>query len=239
MFLLIDGDQYLQRCCAATERETKWDEDNWVLASNEEEAWETLTASLGGIFDHFGTKEHVIALGRSPYFRHELFSGYKAGRGRKPLAFYAVRERLKAEYKTREVPGLEADDVMGILATKPGADAIIVARDKDMKTIPGKHWDGMTFERITEAGADYWHMFQTLVGDPTDGFKGCPGVGPKKAEGILAGSDNTTVLWLRVVDAFEKANLTSDDALLQARLARILRWSDWDSERKEPILWTP
>jgi DNA polymerase-1 len=45
--------------------------------------------------------------------------------------------------------------------------------------------------------------------------------------------------WETVVSVFEKAGLTEQDALTQARLARILRWSDWDNTKKEPILWSP
>jgi hypothetical protein len=69
-------------------------------------------------------------------------------------------------------------------------------------------------------------MYQTLVGDTADGYRGCPKVGPVKAEKIL----DTTVwsdggkcadvypMWPRVVAAYEKASLTEDDALVQARL---------------------
>jgi DNA polymerase-1 len=42
-----------------------------------------------------------------------------------------------------------------------------------------------------------------------------------------------------VVSLYAKAGLTEADALRQARLARILRWTDWDNKKKEPILWTP
>jgi DNA polymerase-1 len=60
-------------------------------------------------------------------------------------------------------------------------------------------------------------------------------MGPKKAEKLLAEAPS----WAPVVKAFTDAKLTADDALKQARLARILRWDDWDKEKKEPILWTP
>jgi hypothetical protein len=46
-------------------------------------------------------------------------------------------------------------------------------------------------------------------------------------------------LWPRVLEAYTKAGLTEADALTQARLARILRWSDWDAKERKPILWTP
>lgn len=243
--LLIDGDQYLYRCCAATERDVKFDDENHVLMSNEEEAWDTLQASISDILNRFGTKnaDAVVVCGTGPYFRHTLYPAYKPGRARKPLCYTDVKDRLKAEYKVVEYEGLEADDVMGILATKPGNDAIIVARDKDMKGVgPAKIWDGKDFHNIREAEADYYHLYQTLTGDSTDGYKGCPGIGPVKAQQILSQdllTTDTRDLWRLVVKAYEKAGLTEDDALLQARLARILRWEDWDSKKKEPILWTP
>lgn len=245
--LLIDGDQYLFRGCAATERDVKWDEENHVLASNEVEAWDTVSGAFNNIIEHFGNKDLVITLSdySVPCFRYSVDPTYKNNRAasRKPLCYWDVREKLQAEFKCLSYPGLEADDVMGILATKPGKDdKIIVSRDKDMNTIPGKLWNGTTFKVISEEEADYYHLYQTLIGDTADGYKGCPGIGPKKAEGVLALPDNLNPLprrWSMVVGAFMKAGLTEADALRQARLARILRWSDWDSKKKEPILWTP
>jgi DNA polymerase-1 len=126
---------------------------------------------------------------------------------------------------------------MGILATNPHSKTqkIIVSQDKDMKTIPTQVWDGKDLVTITEGEANYRHLYQTLIGDAADGYKGCPGVGPVKATKLLD-ADPT---WATVVAAYTKAGLTEADALTQARLARILRWSDWDAEKKEPILWTP
>lgn len=252
--LLVDGDQYIHKTCAAGEHDTRWDEDNHVLWANEEEVWDTLQASIGDLQERFGaSSDIVVCLGQAPYFRHDLFPAYKPGRGRKPLAFADIRRRVQETYKCVEFAGLEADDVMGILATRPGNDAIIVARDKDMNGVgPAKVWDGSKFMNISEAEADYFHLYQTLTGDTTDGYKGCPGVGPVKATSLLTSPrapgdtkekgehwEEEGLLWPRVVHAFKKAGLTEDDALLQARLARILRWSDWDSKNKVPILWTP
>lgn len=242
--LLIDGDQYLWRACAATERDVKWDDENHVLASNEVEAWDTVAGSLKLISDHFNNKDLVVTLSdySKPCFRYSIDPTYKGNRKetRKPLCFWDVRRRLEDEFDCVMFPGLEADDVMGILATKPGPDdKIIVSRDKDMKTIPGKLWNGLDFSVITPFQADLYHLYQTLIGDVADGYKGCPGIGPKKAEKIMEGWHPGPVLWALIVEAYVAAGLTADDALRQARLARILRWSDWDSKKKEPILWTP
>jgi DNA polymerase-1 len=117
---------------------------------------------------------------------------------------------------------------------------------------------------ISETEADYWHMYQTLVGDTSDGYPGCPGVGKVGAAEFLEKpyvwlsyehvfksgprkgmtetrwkQQPTTNVWEGVVSQYAKAGLTEDDAVRQARLARILRWSDWDQEKKVPILWTP
>jgi hypothetical protein len=72
---------------------------------------------------------------------------------------------------------------------------------------------------ITEAQADRFHMIQTLTGDVTDGYPGCPGIGPVKAEQILnvretvpAGADPSRIRCRRYVaccvEAFKKAKLT-------------------------------
>jgi DNA polymerase-1 len=126
---------------------------------------------------------------------------------------------------------------------------IIISQDKDMQTIPAQVWRKGDLVHVSEDEADTYHMFQTLTGDITDGYKGCPGVGKVKAEKLLTVTDKhgpidpetTHVQWMweQVVGAYVKAGLTEEDALRQARLARILRWSDWDNEKKQPILWSP
>src|SRR5262249_46300215 len=157
---------------------------------------------------------------------------------RKPLCYASIKQRAEEHYKTESFPSLEADDVMGILATKPGANCIIVSQDKDMKTIPAPLWDGKEMKHVSIAEADYWHLFQTLVGDNADGYKGCPGIGPVKAAKLLTVTDDNRNLsrWDIVHLAFANAGLDHAAALQQARLARILRWDDWDRQKKEPIL---
>jgi DNA polymerase-1 len=97
---------------------------------------------------------------------------------------------------------------------------------------------------VTAAEGDYWHFMQALAGDVTDGYTGIPGVGPKKAEKILApfkteSTFDTRAAWPAIVEAYVKAGLTADDALATARIARICRASDWHFTKKEVKLWTP
>jgi 5'-3' exonuclease len=252
--LLLDGDQYLHRGCAAVEKEVQWDEENYTISANSVEAWEVVIGSIDKVHNHFGKEcDLVVCLseGAPGGFRRKLVDpSYKMQRKdtRKPLCFYEMKEKLKLERKCVFFDDLEADDVMGILSTKPGPDhKIIISRDKDMKTIPGTLWDGGSgFHVINEGTADYWHLYQTLVGDASDGYKGCPGIGPVKAQKILKqanelaeDTEHPQGAWPAVVWTYIKAGLTEADALTQARLARILRWDDWDSQKKEVRLWTP
>lgn len=239
--LLIDGDQFVFTAAVAIEREIRWDEDNHVLYSSPEMAFTNLEGMLKRIFERFDTDDHVLTFSGPNNFRYEVDPAYKANRkgARKPMCYAAVRELCDEHYNTLVMDGLEADDVMGILATKPGAaQRIIVSQDKDMKTIPATIWTGQDLLVVSEAEADYNHLYQTLIGDSTDSVKGCPGVGPVKASQILAATIDITE-WAAVVKAYAKVGLTEEDAIQQARLVRILRWSDWDYDNKKPILWTP
>jgi DNA polymerase-1 len=267
--LLIDGDQFIFRATAAVEKETRWDDQNHVLYSNENEAWDTLTGMLERIFERFDSREHVLTFSAPPNFRFGVDPTYKSNRAdtRKPLCYATLREMVEDKYKCLAMAGLEADDVMGILATKPGkTKRIIVSADKDMKSIPTTIWDGKDVVHVTPEEADRFHLYQTLIGDTSDGYKGCPGIGAVSATKFLdepftlesyqhelksgprKGQSETRwrevplagqAAWRGVVSHYEKAGLTEADALTQARLARILRWSDWDSNKKAPILWQP
>ena len=113
---------------------------------------------------------------------------------------------------------------------------IIVSPDKDMKQIPGKLYDFNETVDITPEDGARWHLIQTLAGDNTDGYAGVPGIGIKKAVKIFEEKGYT---WKAVVETFEEKGMTEEDALCNARLARILQTTDYDHDRKEPILWTP
>jgi DNA polymerase-1 len=146
---------------------------------------------------------------------------------------------------------------MGVLATKPGNDTVIYSLDKDLMQIPGKHLVDGKIVVVTEEEGDYLHMMQTLTGDPTDGYKGCPGMGKVSAARLLDSvgtkgceespdcwcmgncKNKDRTQWEAIVKAFERAGQTEADALKQARLARILRWSDWDQQKQQVVLWTP
>ena len=240
--LLIDGDLILYKATSAVEVDWRIDEDNHILWSNAAEAFDLFVQQIDILKRDLSTDDVVIAFTKGQSFRSTLYPPYKAPRqgNRKPLAFADVRERVERTYRTLIHPGLEADDVLGIWATRGTfINPIIVSEDKDLKTIPGRLYRQNELVEITESEADWSFMFQTLTGDVTDGYPGCPKIGPKTAEKVLGETKDVGELWLKVVATYEHNGLTEDDALTQARMARILRACDWDDKLKEPKLWHP
>ena len=238
--LLIDADVIAYEACSAVQQEIEFEPGYYTWQSRFEDVEDAFDTQLARIKDTLDGDELKLCLTDSDgNFRRGVLPTYKSKRGKKPLVLKAFKQHLIDNRGAYFRPGLEGDDCMGILATMPhkGEERIIVSIDKDMKQIPGKwvRWPDQDIVTVTEEEADYFHMMQTLTGDVTDGYSGCPGIGPVKAAGILQGE----VSWHVVVKTYEAKGLTEDDALVQARVARILRASDYDFKRKEPILWTP
>lgn len=256
--LLIDADVFAFRVAAACERATDWGGGYYTWACDFNEVKDGFDKALEKIKEDLNAPEAVLCLTDSDgNFRKGVYPSYKDHRAKtkKPLVLRDFKQFLIDERGAYFKPGLEGDDCMGILATRKnpiGDERIIVSIDKDMKTIPGLYYnDGKPEEglqTISEDEADYWHIYQTIVGDQTDGYPGCPGVGAKKATAILDASEAGAIdpetshlewLWSQTVKTYEKAKLTEDDAIVQARCARILRASDYDFKAREPILWNP
>lgn len=241
--LLIDGDILVVSTGAALEEEVDWGDDVWTLTCDVGKVKATILDTIKRIERDLDADASVICLSKGDTFRHEIYPAYKAGRSRKPVGTNEVKRWLIEEHGAKLKPGIEADDVMGILATNPRiikGEKIIVSADKDMLTIPGKLYRNGEIVTVTPEEATRHWLTQTLTGDTTDGYPGCPGIGGIKAISILAKAEADGVsLWDAVVATYQSKGLTAEDALLQARLARILHNDDYDHQKKEPILWTP
>lgn len=237
--LLIDADLYLYRACAAAEESIDWGDDIWSLATNLKDAKKIFQESIDAMCEYLQTGHFICCLSDKDNFRKDVDPSYKGGRKktRKPVGYSEMVKWVKETYVWHSEPLLEADDVMGILSTCHPNHTIICSDDKDMKSVPGRLYKPMTGELlvITEAEADLAFYSQVLTGDPTDGYSGCPKVGKVSAERILG----NTPSWNLVVNTYAKQQLNELYALNQARLARILRCSDWDIEKSIIKLWEP
>ena len=258
--LLIDADFVLFQACSAVERESAFTNEAGapvhILHSAFDEALETFERKVARFVEVLKADEAILVFSGPNNFRKEVWDGYKAHRKstRKPLCYWSVIAHLTQgeQYRVVSEDCLEGDDYIGILATRPSsADRVIVSDDKDMMTLPNTRiWrmDGMVTTTVDTA-EDFW-LYQTLMGDSTDGYKGCPGIGPVAARKVLDAPGDP---WVNVLQAYRQAyakdkdplrakwlGMEPDDlALLNARLARILRHTDWDGGTRQPILWSP
>lgn len=244
--LLIDGDLVVYRACAGSQLTIAWDADAGITSTsgNPMVAYRIALANAGKAAQVTGCRDLVWCFSDSTNFRKSICDQYKANRKNteRPAALDAttalLRERFEGRTYTR--PGLEADDILGIIATSGKiikGRRVIYSMDKDLASVPGELWDGKTLRAITEAEADRFFFRQVLTGDSTDGYPGCPGIGPVRADKILDGVQDGQY-WPVVLAAYQKAGLDEAAAIKQARLARILRNTDYCFKKKEPILWT-
>jgi hypothetical protein len=238
MSLLIDADYIVYKCCAATETEIDWGEDVILVTSKFSEAYQYVEQELANIANDLGHfDDSILFFSDSINFRKLVDPNYKGHRNRKkPCGYKRVINKLKEEYQVIVMPQLEADDALGIYATKePGH--IICSPDKDMRQIPGDLYDftdGVV--TTTKEEGDRWHLIQTMAGDQTDGYAGVPTIGIKRADALLTDRGAT---WQTVLETFLEKGLTEEDALRNARLAKILQCEDYDFTNQEPRLWSP
>jgi DNA polymerase-1 len=234
--LLIDTDILLYKVSIAVEEAIDWGEDLWTLHGDLRQAKQLAAAEIEELKTDLKADRVILTLtDPKKNWRHTVMPTYKSNRRgrRKPVVFVPLREYLEESYETATYPTLEADDVMGIMAND---STIIVSDDKDLKSIPGKLFQPSSkdFLEITPDEADRFHLTQTLTGDTVDGYGGCPGIGPVKADRIL--QDGT---WDEVLTAYTKAGLGKREALKQARVARILRSGEYNIKTGKVKLWNP
>jgi DNA polymerase-1 len=272
MKALIDGDMVAHMACAANQitgdfgdglgDTVMYDEDEAVAgACRLAETW----AKVSGCDQDF-----IVCLSEGENFRKKVHPGYKANREgvEKPKALIAARDALRERYRSWAIPGLEADDVMGIAASRNN-NFVVVSRDKDMLTIPGYIFNPDHHKRpvrIRTGQADKLWLRQAMMGDPVDGYSGIPGVGEKKAQELLdhphliikeplqyfqkgkrAGQPKPqkwkkgppSGLWESMVSYAAKAGMTEEELIIQARLSRILRTGDFDNDTRTVMLWHP
>ena len=238
MSLLIDADYIVYKCCAACETEIDYGDDVIVVTSKFSEALAAVERDLYNIANDLGCfDDSILFFSDSSNFRKSLDPNYKGHRNRKkPCGYKRVIKALQKTFPVIIIPTLEADDALGIYATKEEGH-IICSPDKDMRQIPGQLYDfndGVI--EITKEEGDRWHLIQTMAGDQTDGYSGVPGIGIKRADALLEQHGSN---WQTVVDAFAEKDLDEDVALLNARLAKILQAENYDFLNEQIKHWVP
>lgn len=268
--LLIDADILAYHAAASNEERTEWGEDVVTVNTDFDGAKDAVRHMVSEYIETLDATDVVMCLSDDlKNFRKTVDSTYKMNRSKhvRPELLYDVKDWMEEEYTVERREWLEADDVMGIMATEPHeGQRIIVSEDKDMLTIPAPlyrpHKPMLGVHTPTVEEADRFRLWQALTGDPVDGYKGCPGIGPVAADRALdkcearvpyehvlkRGKDAGKVTiryrweqfdspWEAVLACFEAAGLTEQHATTQVNLARILRHGDYDQGTVIP--WVP
>ena len=176
-------------------------------------------------------------------YRLLVWPDYKTHRksSKKPPHLSDIVAHIREEYPVKDIPYLEGDDVLGIIHTRNVDSSVIISTDKDMATVPGWHYNpnkdyGNGPRYVDQGYATRWLLTQTLAGDPTDGYKGARGIGPKKTDLILQDHFRLTkdasgafkiegepeAAWEAVVQAFESKGQDRAEAVQNLAMARIL-----------------
>jgi len=171
---------------------------------------------------------------KEPTFRHMAFEEYQSHRPETDKDLVGQFAKAKKVAKAMNIPvyskaGFEADDVIGTIARKIKIDeVIIVTGDKDILQLVSDKEKIRVYlpvkglsktELVDEKGvieklgvrADQIIDYKSLVGDPSDNYKGVPGIGPKTAEKLLSKFKTKKTIYSNLDKVEERiANLLRD-----------------------------
>ena len=161
---------------------------------------------MESIMSNLEVNEYKLYLSGSENFRKDVatIKGYKAHRPAKPVYYEEVRDYLFKFWQAELVDGMEADDKLGIeqclfQVTEDGYfewnKTVICSIDKDLKMIPGWHYNFVTNEKVFVDETEAWRNFyrQCITGDATDNIPGLFHItGRKATKAVLSKLDNIT-----------------------------------------------
>ena len=171
---------------------------------------------------------------KGPTFRDALYADYKATRSPMPddlrSQIAPIHEVVRLlGWPVLDVPGVEADDVIGtlaVLAAEQGVEVVVSSGDKDLSQLVNEHItiiDTMNGKKRDVAGVtaefgvppSMMVDFQTLVGDTVDNVPGVEKVGPK-----------TAAKWLQAYGSLDALVAHADDikGVVGENLRRALDW---------------
>lgn len=155
-----------------------------------------------------GCTDLMLFLSDSTNFRYEIATTkpYKSSRqgNRKPEHLDACKQYLQEIHGAQIADDAEADDYLGIEQMNSLAETIICTIDKDLKMIPGRHynWQSREFTEVNELEALRHFYKQVAMGDSIDDIEGIPGCGPKCAEALVKDAKTEKEMYLAVLDAY-------------------------------------
>jgi 5'-3' exonuclease len=201
------------------------------------------TTLESGIFKIPDTESYTIFLSGKRNFREDLYADYKANRLSmpKPKHYRDVKNYLIRQYgAVVSAEGLEADDEISIKANEMAKEKkpyIVVSTDKDLKQVPGEHYnqDKKEFFVVGQRDAISFFYQQLLSGDDTDNIDGIAGIGRVTAAKLIDPCKTPKEMAEVVYAEYQKATkdeMPNDIIDMNAKLVWILR-----SRKSEHPFW--
>ena len=199
-----------------------------------------------------GVSDVVIALSceRKDNFRNKEWPNYKSNRKDSyiPEYIHDVYDFIVENYKCKLLPTLEADDILGIYASKH--THVAVTLDKDLLGVPGWHFNpnkDKDVRYISNEESDRFFCKQWMMGDSVDNIPGLWRLGPKKADKMLEEWDKkdweTNILSLYADLKYrirDNCGLSDTDmAIAMARCVKILTKKEYNLRTKKIKPWNP
>lgn len=185
-----------------------------------ENALHGMKESLQSVIGAVGATSYKVYLTGEGNFREQISvtRKYKGTRDpdHKPVYYKELKEYLINYWNAEIVNGMEADDYLAIEQTKDPNNTIIASIDKDLKQICGWKYDFVKKEKywVSEEEAMRFFYYQLLVGDAVDNIQGVVGIGPKKAQQILAGCKTEKEMYDACVKTYNNQELLNEMAQL-------------------------
>jgi len=173
-------------------------------------------------------------------FRHDAFEEYKANRAATPDDFYPQLEKIKElvdlmGLRRLEVPGYEADDVIGTLARKAeleGYPVRILTGDRDSFQLlseavqvmlpDGRLMNPQAVQEKYGVTVAQWVDYRSLVGDSSDNLPGAKGIGKKTAARLLQEWGSLEALYANLEALSPKVRASLEQSRDNIRLSRAL-----------------
>ena len=175
MIALIDSDLVAYRCAATVTEDMEQGIAFYRM--------DVLVQQIIEATDATGT---ILYLTGKNNFRKKINPEYKANRKDTvpPVYLQECRQYLVDNHNAIISDGCEADDLLGINQTQ---DTIICSLDKDLRMIPGNHynWTKVELDRVTKQDGLRHFYKQMLIGDKSDNIFGVDKIGPVKAAKLI------------------------------------------------------
>ena len=220
--MIWDIESYIHQALTASSELSEISPNVYMEVANLNKGLIFLEDNLNRLLDITGSTEYIAVIGSPTNFRKDVADYYKSNRPKKKEIYYKLLELVQDKFSIIMLDNLEADDTARIIyedKARDGADAVIVSIDKDFYSVPCNFYrdlpsnsDGVV--TISKEDAELNLIYQLIIGDNADNYKGIKGYGEKSAKEFMGNAptmDKLKELYKekKQDDFYEQLNLAS------------------------------